>query len=255
MWNYCSMTEYNLGHLEAVPVGTVFHKRREVRDAGLHRHLVNGIDGDECVTRSIVAAGIYSGDRDYGVSLWYAGQGGLDRDTGVQVGHQRFEGPNAGLAASSGTGLAIRLIRGWGPRKGAKVYRYDGLYQVTRYWLDQTGKFDICMYQLDAVVTDIGYPFLPELDPLGHPTPVSPGNAGKLRALGYRQANHSTYNRLSSLERAGWACDLCRHTLNVSKGQLLRVVGEEVASVTGQRHEVLCNSCFDAYVKGTNSSK
>lgn len=246
------MSSYNLGHIDAVPVGSVFHKRREVKDAGLHRHLVNGIDGDEHVTRSIVAAGVYSGDKDHGVSLWYAGQGGLDRDTGVQVDHQRFEGPNAGLAASSGTGLPIRLIRGWGPKKGAKVYRYDGLYQVTRYWLDQTGKFDICMYQLDAVVTDIGYPFIPELDAHGHPAPVSPSNVGKLRALEYRQANQTTNDRLSSLERAGWACELCRQTQNVSRGRLLRVVGDGVSSEAGGRHRVLCSSCFNAYVRGTD---
>lgn len=242
------MTEYNLGHIDTVPVGTVFHKRREVKDAGLHRHLINGIDGDEYVTRSIVAAGVYSGDRDYGVTLWYSGQGGLDRDTGVQVDHQRFVGPNAGLAASSGTGLAIRLIRGWGPKKGTKVYRYDGLYQVTRYWLDRTAKFDICMYQLDAVATDIGYPFMPELDALGHPVPVSPSNVGKLPMLGYRQATQSTYSRLSSLEGADWACELCRQTLNVSKRQLLRVVPVGGLSEDDYRHRVLCNSCFSAYI-------
>ena len=142
------MTDYELGHIASVPVGSVFHSRKEVREAGLHRHLINGIDGDEHVTRSIVAAGIYSDDSDHGVTLWYAGQGGFDRDTGLQVDHQRFEGPNAGLAASMASGLAIRLIRGWGPKKGTKVYRYDGLYRVTRYWLDETREFDICMYQI-----------------------------------------------------------------------------------------------------------
>lgn len=114
------MTDYELGHIASVPVGSVFHSRKEVREAGLHRHLINGIDGDEHVTRSIVAAGIYSDDSDYGVTLWYAGQGGFDRDTGLQIDHQRFEGPNAGLAASMASGLAIRLIRGWGPRKEQK---------------------------------------------------------------------------------------------------------------------------------------
>lgn len=246
------MAGYELGHIANVPVGSVFHKRKDVRAAGLHRHLVNGIDGDEHLTRSIVAAGVYSSDKDHGVSLWYAGQGGLDRDTGLQIDHQRFEGPNAGLAASMASGMAIRLIRGWGPKKGAKVYRYDGLYRVSRFWLDQTGKYDVCMYQLDAVKSDLGYVFEPDLDHKGHPFPVNPRNSGLLPMLTYERATRVTRHRLALLQRAGWQCQRCSATQDIGKGQLLRLVpvGDgESAPIASDKQTVLCTSCFRAFLR------
>ncbi|UKA55497.1 YDG/SRA domain-containing protein [Arthrobacter sp. FW305-BF8] len=246
------MTDYGLGHVASVPVGSVFHSRKEVKDAGLHRHTVNGIDGDEHLTRAIVAAGVYSGDRDHGITLSYSGQGGFDRDTGVQVDHQRFEGANAGLAASSVSGMAIRLIRGWGPKKGAKVYRYDGLFRVSRYWLDQTGKFDVCMYQLDAVDSDLGYVFEPDLDHKGHPFPVNPRNSGTLPMLTYDRATQVTNERLVSLERALWHCEQCSAAQDIGKGELLRAVpggGGGLGVFAADQQTVLCTSCFRAYLR------
>ena len=245
VWHDADMTESELGHVESVPVGSVFHKRADIKAAGLHRHVVNGIDGDENVTRSIVAAGVYSGDKDYGVTLWYAGQGGLNRDTGLQIDHQRFEGPNAGLAASLASGMAIRLIRGWGPKKGAKVYRYDGLYRVTRYWLDQTGTYDICMYQLDAVISDLGHAFEPELDGNGRPSPVDQDKAGMLAKLTYSNATRSTRQRFALLERAAWRCEQCLGPQNIAAGTLLR----PVASARGEASTVLCTLCYGAYLR------
>lgn len=223
---------------------TVFHKRTDIKAAGLHRHTINGIDGDENVTRSLVAAGVYSGDKDHGVTLWYAGQGGLDRDTGLQIDHQRFEGPNAGLAASMASGMTIRLIRGWGPKKGAKVYRYDGLYRVTRYWLNQTGEFDVCMYQLDAVVSDLGYAFEPELDAKGHPAPADQDNASKLPKLTYANATQATRQRFAQLERAAWKCEQCSNLQNVAAGTLLRPVAS-----SGKTSTVLCTVCYGAHLR------
>lgn len=239
------MTEVELGHVASVPVGTIFHNRKDVKAAGLHRHIVNGIDGDEHITRSLVAAGVYSGDKDHGVTLRYAGQGGLDRDTGLQIDHQRFEGPNAGLAASLASGMAIRLIRGWGPKKGAKVYRYDGLYRVTRYWLDETGKYDVCMYQLDAVVSDLGYAFEPELDGNGRPSPVNHRNFSKFPRLTYANATQSTRQRFAQLERAAWRCELCSAPQNIAAGTLLRAV----PTGTGEAQRVLCTSCYNAHLR------
>lgn len=239
------MTEIELGHVTSVPVGTIFHNRKDVKAAGLHRHLVNGIDGDEHITRSLVAAGVYTGDKDHGVTLRYAGQGGLDRDTGLQVDHQRFEGPNAGLAASSASGMVIRLIRGWGPKKGAKVYRYDGLYRVTRFWLDETGRYDVCMYQLDAVVSDLGYTFEPELDGVGRPSPVNHRNSTKLPRLTYATATQATRQRFAQLERAAWRCEVCSGTQNIAAGTLLR----PVLTGSGVAQRVLCTACYVAHLK------
>ncbi|WP_175460565.1 YDG/SRA domain-containing protein [Arthrobacter sp. ok909] len=235
------MTEHELGHVESVPVGSLFHNRTDVKAAGLHRHLVNGIDGDERVTRSLVAAGVYSGDKDHGVTLWYAGQGGLDRDTGRQIEHQRFEGPNAGLAASSASGMVIRLIRGWGPKKGAKVYRYDGLYRVSRYWLDQTGHYDVCMYQLEAVESDVGYAFEPDLDEDGHPSPANPEKLNELTRLTYSHASQTTRQRFAVLEKAAWRCEACSALQNISAGKLLRAV----MLGTGGAPSVLCTTCYN----------
>ncbi|MFF2031095.1 YDG/SRA domain-containing protein [Arthrobacter sp. NPDC058192] len=239
------MTEHELGHVESVPVGSVFHNRRDIKSAGLHRHLVNGIDGDERVTRSIVAAGVYSGDKDHGVTLWYAGQGGLDRDTGQQIDHQRFEGPNAGLAASSASGIVIRLIRGWGPKKGAKVYRYDGLYRVSRYWLDRTGPYDVCMYQLDAVESDLGYAFEPQLDRHGRPSPVNALDCSELPRLTYSRASRAARQRLVQLERADWKCEQCSARQNAAAGTLLRVVTTRRKDVW----RVLCTHCYAKHLR------
>lgn len=126
------------GHIEGIAPGTTFSNRRELYDAQIHRQLQAGISGSSLVgADSIVLSGGYSDDKDYGNEIIYTGHGGRDESTGKQIADQQLIRGNKALVISFENSLPIRVIRGfnlkseYAPDVG---YRYDGLFQIQKYW-------------------------------------------------------------------------------------------------------------------------
>ena len=125
------------GAVDGVAVGDTFDTRAELRAAGLHRPLINGISGSgEAGAESIVLSGGYVDDEDHGDRIIYTGHGGRDPETGRHVKDQEWTRGNRALQVSCETGAPVRVIRGHqcrpnGPPFG---YRYDGLWRVARAW-------------------------------------------------------------------------------------------------------------------------
>jgi putative restriction endonuclease len=121
----------------AVPIGTVFASRMEVRKAGLHPPPMAGIypAGDGARAESIVISGGYKDDKDYGEVIIYTGQGG--QENGRQVRDQEIKAGNKALVRAQNDGTPVRVIRGSGgdskfsPSSG---FRYDGLFEIRDHW-------------------------------------------------------------------------------------------------------------------------
>lgn len=127
--------------IHPAPVGSQFTSRMEVKAAGLHKHLMAGIDYDkDRIAEAIVISGGYAEDLDEGDRIIYTGQGGQSAPgSGVQVSDQKIERGNLALVNAELTGTPIRVIRGAGGEKqySPKVgYRYDGFYQVMQHWFE-----------------------------------------------------------------------------------------------------------------------
>ena len=138
-----------IGAVPGVEPGTLFEDRRALAAAGVHRPLQAGICGTAAGgAESIVLAGGYVDDEDFGDVVVYTGAGGNDPRTKQQVADQTLGNRNAALVTSHRLGLPVRVVRG---RPRAAVlrdhprvvyappesgYRYDGLYLVMDYWPD-----------------------------------------------------------------------------------------------------------------------
>ncbi|MEV4835239.1 YDG/SRA domain-containing protein [Nonomuraea sp. NPDC049486] len=128
------------GPIDGIHSGTLFHNRRALHEAGVHRPLQAGICGtaERGGAESIVVSGGYKDDEDYGDVIIYTGHGGRDPNTGVQVKDQSADDPgNAALIKSIMTALPVRVIRGSGGSpefSPAAGYSYDGLFTVADYW-------------------------------------------------------------------------------------------------------------------------
>jgi len=143
------------GPVEGSPVGTVFANREELRQSGIHPPSIAGISGTaKHGATSIVLNGGYADDEDYGAVIIYTGFGGRD-SRGRQIEDQRLSAQNLALKVSCDQELPVRVTRGpkgepqLSPSQG---YRYDGLYNVVRYWPD-TGVhgYRIWRYRLERV--------------------------------------------------------------------------------------------------------
>lgn len=141
------------GEPKGVKVGDVFASRQALVDAGLHRTIQRGIDGNGSEGSSaIVLSGGYEDDLDFGDVIFYTGEGG--NDNGKQVAHQSFDSPgNAGLLKSYQLKLPIRVIRSWNhdsPFSPKSGYMYCGLYEIVeepKRVIGKSGKY-ICRYKL-----------------------------------------------------------------------------------------------------------
>ncbi|KAI5804194.1 PUA-like domain-containing protein [Peziza echinospora] len=134
------------GAVRNVPVGTWWSMRQEASVAGVHAPFVAGIFGTPAEgTYSVALSGGYEDDIDEGFRFTYTGSGGRELKaknlrTAPQSKDQQLEKGNAALVRSFETGLPVRVIRGykgdkrWAPRSG---YRYDGLYQVVKWWKEK----------------------------------------------------------------------------------------------------------------------
>ncbi|XP_074289932.1 histone-lysine N-methyltransferase, H3 lysine-9 specific SUVH4-like [Silene latifolia] len=146
--------EKQIGSIPGVDVGHQFFSRAEMVAVGFHSHWLSGIDtiGEGRIKEdyrkykllplavSIVMSGQYEDDLDNSEDVIYTGQGGNDLNGNKkQVADQKMTGGNLALKNSMLQGLPVRLIRGH-PSKSSyvgKVYTYDGLYKVDKYWADK----------------------------------------------------------------------------------------------------------------------
>ncbi|WPU91530.1 YDG/SRA domain-containing protein [Mucilaginibacter sabulilitoris] len=151
------MTTYIFGALPDLEEGDIFPNRKALTEAGIHKVLMGGIDGNPRQgASSIVLNGGYVDDFDLGDEIIYTGHGGNDPNTGRQIKDQSWESPgNKALLVSELHALPVRVTRGYkhhsafSPKSG---FVYGGLYQVTEHFEDR-GKdgFLICRYRLQKI--------------------------------------------------------------------------------------------------------
>ncbi|MFC7991772.1 YDG/SRA domain-containing protein [Streptomyces pilosus] len=159
--------ERTIGHIEGVPVGTVFHRRLDVQRALLHQTNQRGIswlvDEDGCkVGDAIVLHGGYVDDEDDWELIKYTGASeGKDKDssTGRLLRSQSWSyRDNAALLLSYERKHPIRVIRGYegdSRYSPSDSYRYDGLYEITdvrttpsKQPAPDGSRIDICQFDL-----------------------------------------------------------------------------------------------------------
>jgi len=139
------------GEIPGVSLGNEFESREALAKARVHPPTVAGISGSQSEgADSIVLAGGYEDDEDFGNIIIYTGAGG--QENGKQVADQELKGVNLALARSKVDGLPVRVTRGFkhkhvlSPTSG---YKYCGLYFVDDYWCEK-GKsgFYVWRYRL-----------------------------------------------------------------------------------------------------------
>ncbi|MEV8374366.1 YDG/SRA domain-containing protein [Kribbella sp. NPDC056861] len=172
-------TQKVFGHVPGVAVGTEFRSRVEAAEAGVHRARQAGITGNGADgAESVVVSGGYEDDRDYGDEIIYTGHGGKDANTGRQNKDQSLDSPgNAALVTSALTGTPVRVVRGshHSPYAPPSGYRYDGLFRVESWWMEEgLSGFRVCRYRLieltDNPPARTGFEILPPA-PAGTDTP------------------------------------------------------------------------------------
>tara|TARA_R110002153_G_C13325174_1_gene497430 strand:+ start:171 stop:851 length:681 start_codon:yes stop_codon:yes gene_type:complete len=138
-----------------VKAGDIFPDRMSLKDQGIHRYTVHGIDGSKEGSSAIVLSGGYEDDLDYGDEILYTGEGG--NVDGIQKAHQSFNSPgNKGLLISYQKKLPIRVIRSWkhnSPFSPKSGYKYCGLFEIIEEPKIVTGKsgYKICRYRLKKI--------------------------------------------------------------------------------------------------------
>ena len=126
------------GEIEGIAVGTEFPSRAALAASGIHKPTQAGISGSTTAgADSIVVSGGYEDDEDYGDYIIYGGQVSNDPNTKRQIADAELDRGNLALVVSYNKGLPVRVTRGLGSTK-QRTYRYDGLYQVERWWADRS---------------------------------------------------------------------------------------------------------------------
>ena len=125
------------GEIKGIEVGTEFASRAELAASGVHRPTQAGISGSATAgADSIVVSGGYEDDEDYGDYIIYGGQVSNDPNTKRQIADAELDRGNLALVISYNKGLPVRVTRGLGSKR-QRIFRYDGLYQVERWWADR----------------------------------------------------------------------------------------------------------------------
>jgi len=133
------------GEIKGIEAGTEFASRYELAASGIHPPTQAGISGSTTAgADSIVVSGGYEDDEDYGDYLIYGGQVSFDPNTKRQIADADLDRGNLALVVSYNKALPVRVTRGLGSTK-QRTYRYDGLYQVERWWADR-GKSGFKIY-------------------------------------------------------------------------------------------------------------
>ncbi|KAK9064695.1 hypothetical protein SSX86_016077 [Deinandra increscens subsp. villosa] len=141
-----------IGSVPGVDVGHQFFSRCEMVTVGFHNHWLNGIDyigaSSQAVypeyilpiTVAIVLSGQYEDDLDNSEDVVYTGQGGNNLlGDKRQISDQVMKRGNLGLKNCMEQDVPVRVIRGHQSRTSyvGKVYTYDGLYKVVKYWAEK----------------------------------------------------------------------------------------------------------------------
>lgn len=142
-------SEKRIGNIPGIYVGYQFFSRAEMVVVGFHSHWLNGIDymGQSYskayenytfpLATSIVISGQYEDDLDNSEDVVYTGQGGNNLlGNKRQVKDQDLLRGNLALKNSHDQNLPVRVVRGHKCKNSyvGKVYTYDGLYKVVKYW-------------------------------------------------------------------------------------------------------------------------
>ncbi|KAE8745308.1 hypothetical protein FOCC_FOCC007992 [Frankliniella occidentalis] len=147
------------GSIDGVRVGTWWETRLDCNYDGIHRPTVAGIHQGPDGAYSVALSGGYEDDVDLGDSFTYTGEGGRDLKgtannpknlrTAPQSKDQQLVRGNLALSRNVETGNPVRVIRGYklnskfAPERG---YRYDGLYNITKFW-ESYGKSGFKVYK------------------------------------------------------------------------------------------------------------
>uniref|UniRef100_A0A7N0UPE8 Uncharacterized protein n=1 Tax=Kalanchoe fedtschenkoi TaxID=63787 RepID=A0A7N0UPE8_KALFE len=156
--------EKRIGEIPGIYVGYQFFSRAEMVVVGFHSHWLNGIDymGQSYskaynnytfpLAVAIVISGQYEDDVDNCEEVVYTGQGGNNLlGNKRQVKDQDLTRGNLALKNSWEQALPVRVVRGHKCKNSyvGKVYTYDGLYQVVRYWAEEgVSGFTVYKYRL-----------------------------------------------------------------------------------------------------------
>ncbi|XAR52062.1 Histone-lysine N-methyltransferase [Bertholletia excelsa] len=153
-----------VGSIPGIDVGHQFFSRAEMVVVGFHSHWLNGIDyiGRNGwkqynvytlpLAVSIVLSGQYEDDLDNCEDIVYTGQGGNNLlGNKRQVQDQVMKRGNLGLKNCMEQGVPVRVVRGHQSANSyvGKVYTYDGLYKVVKYWAEKgVSGFTVYKFQL-----------------------------------------------------------------------------------------------------------
>ncbi|KMZ75896.1 hypothetical protein ZOSMA_10G01650 [Zostera marina] len=139
-----------IGSIPGINIGDIFFFRVELCVLGLDGQTQAGIDSvaasqspnGEPIATSIVVSGGYEDDKDTGNVIIYTGQGGKMPSNFKHSVDQKLTSGNLALERSLNYGIEIRVIRGFkfARSPSGKIYLYDGLYRVVKYWMD-VGKY------------------------------------------------------------------------------------------------------------------
>ncbi|TEB31680.1 hypothetical protein FA13DRAFT_1791440 [Coprinellus micaceus] len=145
-----------IGSIPGVKLFARFQSRQDLYIAGVHGKHEGGIHGRAAEGAfSVIVAGRYEDDVDYGDIILYTGEGGHSRASEMQYQDQDWVRGNLALKHSCATKRPVRVIRShvlrskYAPASG---YRYDGLYRVTN--AEQvTGKngHAVCRFVLERI--------------------------------------------------------------------------------------------------------
>ena len=163
----------HFGPIPGVEVGMSWQFRIQASEVGVHRPPVGGIAGGEKVgCQSIVLAGGYEDDEDFGHKFFYTGSGGRDLSGNKRCSGQSFDQEltrfNKAIAISCAAafndkegaeakdwkkGKPIRVLRSYKFAKHSKFapavgVRYDGIYKCVRYW-PQKGKAGFIVWRYE----------------------------------------------------------------------------------------------------------
>ncbi|WJX87060.1 Histone-lysine N-methyltransferase member suvh2 [Trifolium repens] len=148
-----------IGTITGIYIGDVFVYITELAVVGLHGQLEAGVDylpggmssNGELIATSVIVSGGYENGVDQGDFIIYSSDGGEEKNS-RQIFHQKLEGGNLAMERSMHYGIEVRVIRCVQYEGTAsvfdKVYFYDGLYRIVKYWVDGKSGFDVYKFKL-----------------------------------------------------------------------------------------------------------
>ncbi|MEW1837514.1 YDG/SRA domain-containing protein [Nonomuraea angiospora] len=210
------------GHIEGVPIGSWFPNRQALHHTGLHRPLRAGICGRVIQgVESIVISGGYPEDEDYGDLVIYTGHGGYAN--GRQVKDQELTRGNAALVTSYVNENPIRVIRGsqgdpaYSPESG---FRYDGLFQIEKFWKERGhAGHNVWRYQM-RLLPDADYIDSGQLSVEYEPVIAQPAGqtSPSRRAFVTQRVARSTAVAEWVKRVHHYTCQICRLQMTTPKG-------------------------------------